>query len=300
MEAAKCKVVCKIDYDYTSSEPIISSTAYYKIKDSLGSSIEYTKSPAPSNMDEVTLEGIQSADTYELTVALTVNGVTDEETVMFQVDKCMLTSCKAPSIDNVYLGANDQIIMDYTVDSNNFYAVEYQIAKDAQFNDIVHFRVIMESDYNPTEYIEMNDGTIEPGTAYLVRARKHCSTSEVSDWSNVAKFTSGKWQKSIEAFCLANYDDFSQSICDGVDDYAWKTRVTLSTNNPGVGSLIYLANGTPATIDNLRVFGQSVTVPGKFQDNGIRWIRFSNVTPSVVYDVEPRTGKIESISSFTC
>lgn len=301
MEAAKCKVVCKVDYDYAPSVPITSSTAHYKIKDSSGSSIEYTKNVFPSSGDEVTLEGIQSADEYELTLTLNINGATDQKIVNFNVDNCNLTSCKTPSIDNVSLGANDQIIMTYTVDNNNLYAAEYQIATDSQFTDIVHFRVIMGNYYSPTEYIEMNDGTIEQGTAYYIRARKHCSTSEVSGWSTVVKFTSGKWnsQKVLDANCLANYDDLDRDICFGTRDYAWKTKVALNTSTPNIGSLIYLTNGKIAIPENIKILDQ--TVPVRFKDYGIKWIRFSSVTPNVVYVVDPEKGEIlDIVDGFDC
>lgn len=299
MEAANCKVVCKVDYDYTSSEPITSSTAHYKIRDSSGSYIEYTKNPAPSNGNEVALEGIQSADQYELTLTLTVNGTTDQEIVNFQVDKCDLTSCKPPSIHNIYLGVDDQIIMDYTVDSNSFYAVEYQLAKDDQFTDIVHFRVVMENNYNPTEYIEMNDGTIEQGTVYHVRARKHCSTSEVSGWSNLVKFTSGKWNSQIpvEAYLLPGNYDRDPIICQTEDN--WKGKVVLNTPAPQVGTLIYLSDGVTSAIPgNLTEFDSNP--PVGFNSQGIRWIRFPVFDGSIVYDVNPQIGKIEGISGLTC
>lgn len=292
MEAAKCKVVCNVDYDYTSMESITSSNAHYKIKDSSGSYIEYTKNPAPSNGTEVALEGIQSADQYELTLTLTVNGTTDQKIVNFQVNNCNLASCKPPSIESIYLGANDQIMMKYTVDSNSFYAVEYQISKNDKFTNVVHFRVVMESNYNPTEYIEMNDGTLELNTVYHVRARKHCSKSEVSGWSNIVKFTSGKWnnQKVLDVNCLAAFDDFDKDICFGVNDYVWKTKVTLNASVPNIGSLIYLTNGKIATIENLKSFDQ--VMPERFKNNGIKWIRFSSVTPNMVYLVKPETAEI--------
>lgn len=301
MAAANCKVVCKVDYDYTSSEPITSSTAHYKIKDSSGSFIEYTKSPAPSNGNEVALEGIQSADQYELTLTLTVNGTTDQEIVNFQVDRCDLISCKTPSIDEIYLGADDQIMMKYTVDSNNFYAVEYQIAKEDKFPDIVHFRIVMENDYNPTERIEMNDGTLQQNTVYYIRARKHCSKSEVSGWSNVVRFTSGKWnnQKNLDVNCLATFDDFDRDICFGVNDYVWKTKMILNTSVPSIGSLIYLTNGMLAIKENLKSLGS--VVPDKFKNNGIQWIRFSSVTPNMVYVVKPETAEIvDTVKDFDC
>lgn len=301
MAAANCKVVCKVDYDYTSSEPITSSTAHYKIKDSSGSYIEYTKDPAPPNGNEVALEGIQSADQYELTLTLTVNGTTDQEVVNFQVDRCDLTSCKTPYIDEIYLGANDQIMMKYTVDSNNFYAVEYQIAKDDKFTDIVHFRLVMGNDYNPTERIEMNDGTLQQNTVYYIRARKHCSRSEVSVWSNVIRFTSGKWsgQKVLDVNCLATFDDLDKDICFGVNDYVWKTKVTLNTSVLNIGSLIYLTNGKLAIKENLQSLGS--VVPDKFKNNGIQWIRFSSITPNMVYVVKPETAEIvDTVKDFDC
>lgn len=297
MRLAKCKVACKMEYDYKPTVPITpNSTALfkYRVNDPLNPSApytEYTKSPPPLSGDEVSLPDIQSADQYELKVELNINGAKDEKTFFFQVDKCNLTSCDAPIIKDVYLGANDQIMMDYKVDiDNNFYAVEYQIAKNDQFNNIVHFRIIMENDYTPTEYIEMNDGTIEPDTVYYIRARKHCSTSEVSDWSSVVKFTSGRWstRKLLDAFWLATSDDLTDKFCDAA---GWKTKVTLSADNPE-GSLIYLTNGMAATIDNIKDLGQIISIPSKFQESGVRWIRFSNVTPTLIYNVEPTTGKI--------
>lgn len=306
--AAKCKVLCKVDYDYTPSVPITSSTAIfkYRVKDPFNPSApytEYTQTPAPLDGVEVSIPNVFSAEEYELIVELTVNGATDKKEVSFNLEKCDTTSaCKKPLIDEVYLGANDQIIMKYIVDNNDLYAVEYQIATDNQFNDIVHFRVLMGADYNPIEYIEMNDGTILNDTNYHIRVRKHCSSSDVSAWSDIMRFKSGKWnvRKLLDAFWLANGDDLSPDICDAADKYAWKTKVTLSADNP-TGSVIYLTNGMPATIDNIKDLAQNTSIPVKFQENGIRWIRFSNVTPTLIYNVDTTTAKIgDPVDNLKC
>ncbi len=301
MEAAKCNVSCKVDYEYTPSVPITSSTALYMITGSSGSYTEYSKSPAPLDGEEVFIPNIQSAGEYELKVKLTVNGVTDERKATFQLDNCDVSFCEKPSIEKVYLGEGDQIIMDYIVDGKDFNAVEYQIARNDKFTDIVHFRVIMGSDYKPNEYIEMNDGTITDDTIYYIRARKHCLPTGVSAWSNVVEFRSGKWgtRKTLDAYCLAYGDDLDRDICIGIRDYAWKTKVTLSTSEPKVGSLIYLSNGMSATPENIRNLTE--TVPNRFRDNGLGWIRFLSFTPDLVYIVEPKQGKIlDIVSGFGC
>lgn len=303
MATANCNVLLKLEYDYKPSVPITSSTAVYKyrIKNSQSSYTELTKNPAPISEEEVSLPNIQSAGEYELKVELNVNGATDEKIFFFQVDNCNLTSCKDPSIEKVYFGVNDQIIMDYTVDNNDFDAVEYQIATDSQFHDIIHFRVVLKSDYNPTEYIEMNDGTIPNETKLFIRARKHCSSSGVSAWSDVFEFTSGKWgsQKDLDANCLANFDDLDRDICFATRGYAWKTKVTLNTSIPNIGSLIYLTNGKLAIPENIKNLDQSVDI--RFKNYGIRWIRFSSVTPNVVYVVDPEKAEIlGTMDGFDC
>ncbi|WP_435523278.1 hypothetical protein [Chryseobacterium indoltheticum] len=106
------------------------------------------------------------------------------------------------------MGEEDRIIMDYFADEADLYAIEYQIATDDKFTKIVHVRIIMGSDYKPLEYIEMNDGTITNETVYYIRARRHCSASVVSAWSNIVSFRSGKWntQKFRSLLLTGNYD----------------------------------------------------------------------------------------------
>lgn len=316
MEAAKCNVLLKLEYDYTPSVPITSSTAVYKyrIKNSMGPYTELAKNPAPMSEEEVSLPDIQSAGEYELKVELAVNGATDEETFFFQVDKCDVSFCKDPSIEKVYLGVNDQIIMDYTVDETDLDAVEYQIATDSQFHNIIHFRVLLKSDFNPTEYIEMNDGTITNETKLFIRARKHCSPSGVSAWSDVVEFTSGKWGSLPVlypfdfAYCVSGkFEDKDPrdigegSICQSSNN-PFARKVYLTTSVPGVGSFIYNRYVTPARPavkgDLLDFDDLNGGVNSDFNEYGIRWIRFEEdgINPTVIYDVEPSTGEIVGIS----
>ncbi|ANF52032.1 hypothetical protein A0O34_16590 [Chryseobacterium glaciei] len=312
MEAAKCNVLLKLEYDYTPSVPITSSTAVYKyrIKNSMSPYTELAKNPAPMSEEEVSLPDIQSAGEYELKVELAVNGATDEETFFFQVDKCDVSFCKDPSIEKVYLGVNDQIIMDYTVDETDLNAVEYQIATDSQFHNIIHFRVLLKSDYKPTEYIEMNDGTIINETKLFIRARKHCSPSGVSVWSNVVEFTSGKWGNLPVlypfdfAYCVSGKfegkdprDIGEGSICQSSNN-PFARKVYLTTPVPEIGSFIYNRYVTPA---RPAVKGDLLDFDGVnsgFNEYGLRWIRFEKdgINPTVIYDVEPTTGEIVNIS----
>lgn len=315
MATAACKVSFKIKY--TSSQPITQATAYYKIK----SSSSFTKYdiPSPIPVSEVTLielPEINVEDEYDLMVELGVNGVTARQTSSFKIGKCNPISCAAPSINKVYLGANDQIILDYTVDTTNFYAVQYQIATDSDFNNIVQLKVIMASDYNPTQYIEMNDGTIEDNTQLYIRVRKYCSSSEVSNWSDIEGFTSGIWinQKVLypfDAYCVSDkfkeFDptdirEFKASICI-TDNNPLMKKVKLTTSIPQQGSFIY-TNGLnperPAKPGGLASFDNvQGGVSTGFNQSGIRWIRFEN-NPALIYNVDPSTGEITGVSGYKC
>lgn len=290
MATEKCNVSFQIRY--TSSIPAIGASAVlkYRIKGSLGSYTQQTITSVPDNGGSISVPNVQASDDYEYILDLMANGIKATKTGFFQVGKCSPPPCEIPDIKKVFLGEEGQIIMEYSTDETDLYAIEYQIAKDDKFTNIVHVRVIMKSDYKPLEYIEMNDGTIANKTTYYIRARRHCSPSVVSAWSNVIEFQSGEWKNFLESYWLANGDDRSLDICDGLENYAWKTNVTLSTPEPKAGSLIYLTNGKLAIRENIGNLNQNV--PSKFKDNGIGWIRFSNVTPSVVYIVEPKTAQI--------
>lgn len=315
MATAACRVSFKIKY--SSSVPVTKATAFYKIKNSPTFTEYLIPSPIPvSDVTLVELPEIQAPGEYDLMVELAVNGVTASQTSSFQIGKCNPLSCKAPSIKNVYFGENDQIIMDYSLDTSNLYAVQYQIATDSDFNNIVQLKVIMASDYNPTQYIEMSDGTIKNNTQLYIRVRKHCSLSEVSDWSNVAIFTSGTWvdQKNLypfDAYCVSdafrdsdptNITEFKASICIK-DRNPLMKKINLTTSVPQAGSFIYTSGLTPekpAKPGSLSSFDDSQGgVSTGFNQTGIRWIRFEN-NPGLIYDVNPKTGQITGFSNYKC
>lgn len=298
MATEKCNVSFQIRY--TSSIPATDATAVlkYRIKDSLGSYTQQTITSVPASGGSISVSNVQASDDYEYILDLTANGIKATKTGFFQVGKCSPPYCEIPDIKRVYLGEEDRIIMEYPVDETDLYAIEYQIAKDDNFTNIVHVRIVMKSDYKPLEYIEMNDGTIDGETTYYIRARRHCSKSVVSAWSNIVEFKSGKWntRKILEAYCLSgNLDLDKKIICQR--GTIWKKEVILNTPDPQIGSLIYLKDGiTPATIGNLTEFESDN--PVGFNDHGIRWIRFENFERDTIYNVEPRTGKIDGISSY--
>lgn len=308
MAEAKCNISFAVDY--TSSLPITDAAAVYKyrIKGSTDPYTEYSVNPAPVSGGWSVLHGIQSSGEYELVVKLTVNGVTAEKTGSFIVDKCNLPYCKVPSIERVYLGENDQIIMDYFVDETDLDTPEYQIATDADFKKIIHLRVGI--DYHPTEYIEMNDGNIPDGTTLYMRARKHCAPSGVSEWSNVIEFRSGKWVASSaytfgDAYCVSgefenpmDSEAMGASICWTDRNPLIKT-IRLSTSVPQKGSIIYLSNGiTRAIPGNLKSFDDEGGPNKGFDLKGIRWIRFGSYNPSAIYSVDPKTGEIGDVSLY--
>jgi hypothetical protein len=297
MATEKCNVSFQIRY--TSSIPATGATALlkYRIKGSTGSYAQYTITSVPIG-GLISVPDVQVSDEYEYILELTANGVTATKADFFKVVRCTPPACEIPTIERVYLGENDQIIMDYPVNDTDLYAIEYQIATDDKFTDIVHVRVIMGSDYTPTEYIEMNDGTITNETVYYIRARRHCSPSVVSAWSNVVEFRSGKWntRKVLEAYCLpGNYDLDKKIICQ--TGSIWKKEVILNTPEPHIGSLIFLSDGVTSAVPGKLMEFES-DHPVGFNDHGIQWIRFEKPDRNIIYNVESRTGQIIDISSY--
>lgn len=96
------------------------------------------------------------------------------------------STCETPVINSIQVQPDGKIIMDYTVSSLNLSTPEYQFATDANFTNIVHYRV----GFNYTQIEEIQPLTnVQDGTDLYVRARKHCNNSNgTSQWSNVLSF----------------------------------------------------------------------------------------------------------------
>lgn len=317
MATEKCNVSFQIRY--TSSIPATGASAVlrYRIKNSIGSYSQYNIASV-TNGAAIEIPNIQASDDYEYILDLTANGISAQKTGVFQLGRCTPESCEIPDIKSVHLGEEDRIIMEYSANETGLYAIEYQIATDDIFTKIVHVRVIMGSDYTPIEYIEMNDGTITNETTYFIRARRHCSPSVVSAWSNIVEFRSGKWAAVKapytfeDAYCVSglfedplNVGEFKTSIC-WLERNPFMKTINLTTPKPEVmQSYIYLSDGiTPATPENLSVFDTDEATGGPnigFRERGIRWIRFGSQNPAQIYEVETSTGLITKISSlFNC
>ena len=313
MATEKCNVSFQIRY--TSSIPATGASAVlrYRIEGSMGSYAQYNIASVTNGV-AIDIPNIQASDDYEYILDLTANGISAQKTGVFQLGKCTPPFCEIPDIKKVFLGEEGQIIMEYSTDEADLYAIEYQIATDDKFTKIVHVRVIMGSDYKPLEYIEMNDGTIDGETTYYIRARRHCSKSVVSAWSNIVEFRSGKKDAYIfeDAYCVSDAfksptdsEAMGASICWTARNPLLKT-IKLSTPVPKIGSFIYLKDDvTPpkhAIPGNLMSFDEAGGPNSGFNEKGIRWIRFGSDKlgndPSIIYNVNPKTGEIVDIYSY--
>ncbi|WP_300686855.1 hypothetical protein [Chryseobacterium sp.] len=296
MAEAQCKISFRIDY--TSSLPIEKATAYYQLQEPGSQAVEHKILPVPGNNDMVSLPDIQTPGTYDLTVKLEVGGVSTQSTSAFQIGKCSSSSCKTPTIGKIVVEKDGQIIIHYSPDSANLVTLEYQIATDPQFENIIYS--MSGFGYISPEKVNMNVAKIPDNKLLYIRIRKYCSQNEISEWSEVVDFQSGEWKGFLDVNCLAKDDDWERDICFGTSGYAWKTQVTLSTPEPKVGSFIYLSNGMLATTDNLKIFAQSEYVIDRFIGRGIIWIRFAKFTPDLVYVVKPESAEITGILGSRC
>lgn len=298
MEAAEdCKISFNIDY--TSSLSVDYAFAYYKKQGPGQQDVKQELNPVPASGELVKLPIIQDPGTYDLRIELLSGNVSAESKSFFKIGMC--ASCEKPSINKVAAENDGQLVMSYILDNySNFVAVEYQIATDAEFTDIIYSQRGV--NYYSPEYIDMNRAKILKGIYYM-RVRKYCSAGSetgVSDWSDVSVFEAGEWtiQKTVQAFCIPdNYGRDNEIICKREDD--WKRYVMLNTPEPKIGSLIYLKDGiTLAVPGNLEEFDMDPFIG--FNKNGIRWIRFPDFDMSVVYEVNSNTARIEGISGLTC
>ncbi|WP_312296724.1 hypothetical protein [Chryseobacterium sp.] len=298
MSAAKCDVSFKIEYE--SSSPITEATVAYLDPQGPTHDIKQYLTTGIVKLSEIQ-DDIQIPDTYKMEVKLVANGIVTTREFSLTVDGCSTSSsCYVPKIYDVNVLNDGRIVMNYWVDNTSDVAtLEYQIAKDSGFTDIIYSKVgFSDTAYTLFEYIDMKNGNIPDYTLLFIRIRKYCSSpSGISDWSNIFDFRSLKWPGIINSYCLSGNYDMDKVICETKDEY--KREVVLDTFEPKIGSLIYLKDGiTPAVIGNLSDFDGDPSL--EFNRHGIRWIRFPDFDKNVVFDVDPQTGKIEKISDLVC
>ena len=308
MATAKCDVSFKIGYE--SSLPITEAT------------VTYLNPPGPTHdikqllatSDTIKLNDIQNdiqtPGTYELEVKLTVGEIVTKREFFLNVGRCNSSStCYVPKVYDIKVLDDGQIVMNYWVDdTTNLATLEYQIARDIGFTDIIYSKVgFSDTAYTQFENIDMKNGKIPDNTLLYIRIRKYCSSpSGISDWSNIVDFQSGEWKDQIAPYlfnvgCVPNKFgnpiDLQESICR--TGGMWTRKIKLNTSTPQIGSLIYLEDGitlaVPGKLDELD--GNN---PVGFNDYGIGWIRFPDYNPNIIYDVSPEIGRIKDISKYSC
>lgn len=214
-----------------------------------------------------------------------------------------IQSCQAPTINDINILSNGQIVMDYTVSTANLSTPQYQIATDPNFTNVVHQRIGFA--YNQVEYINMNGGNIPNNAVLYIRARKHCGSNYgISTWSNTFQFTSGNYIIKTAPYAITGSaipnnlgSPHSPNAGGGIctTGSAWTRSFNVSTQTPGVGTQLYLTDGnTKAVPGNLASYGSD------YNTYGIRWVRFYNGN-NKIFDVNPSTGVITGVSSqFNC
>lgn len=308
MAAAKCDVSFKIEYE--SSLPLKEATVTYL--NPQGPTHDITQWVAIGEkvkLNEIQ-EDIQTLGTYEMEVKLKAGEIVTSKVFPLEVEGCSTSSsCYVPKIYEIKVLEYGQIVMNYWVDdTSNLATLEYQIARDSGFTDIVYSKVgFSDTSYTQFEDIDMKNGKIDDNTLLYIRIRKYCSSpSGISDWSNVVDFQSGVWKESSTTYlfkvgCVPNNVnnpiDLQESICK--TGGMWTRMVRLNTYAPQVGSLIYLIDGvTPATPLKLEELDGSN--PVGFNEYGIGWIRFPDYDPRIIFDVSPEIGRIKGISKYGC
>jgi hypothetical protein len=136
MSAAEgCKIAFKVNY--TSSSAIKTAIAYYKISG--------TQSEIPHDIKEMLVSNqliqlpiIEARGTYDLRVLVNnIDNASDQAKSSFKIGMC--ASCEKPYISDVLVEDDGQIVLLYKLDDySNLVTVEYQIAKDSDFQNVIY------------------------------------------------------------------------------------------------------------------------------------------------------------------
>ena len=236
----------------------------------------------------------------------------------------LAATCDTPVLNSISTNANTALtVLKFTMQNTSPVGIEYQVATDSSFTNIILTGVIttintpagggysIDIPFNATPY--------EPYTTY-VRIRKKCTNTNVSSWSIPLTITSGSasWGSGVGvapysfnpvAVVPANYSAPIVNDPQGANNYSicltgnqFTANVKIDTATPQVGTQIFLNDGiTKAKPGNIP--SDFCGVAGDCNTSGIRWIRFTSSTPGIlgmVWNVEPSTGKIVSLSNYSC
>ena len=222
-------------------------------------------------------------------------------------------SCVAPIINLVSLNTDGYLVINYSLSTVNLGSPEYQIATDENFNNIVKYRVGF--DYTQEEVTSL----LASGYSNLyIRARKHClqgSTTVPSAWStvyhwiNTTQQVNAPYEFNPVAVVPGNYAAPILNDPQGTNNYsicstgnAFTANVKIDTETPQVGTQIFLKDGVTKAIPG-NIPNDYCGVGEDLHTSGIRWIRFTSSNPGIlgmVWNVEPSTGKIVSLSNYSC
>ena len=236
----------------------------------------------------------------------------------------LAATCDIPVLTSITTNANTALtVLRFTMQNTSPVGIEYQVATDSSFTNIISTGVItniktlagggysIDIPFNATPY--------EPYTTY-VRIRKKCTDTNVSSWSIPLTITSGSasWGSGVGvapysfnpvAVIPANYSTPVVNNPQGTNNYSicmtgnqFTANVKIDTATPQAGTQIFLNDGVTKAIPG-NIPNDFAGVAGDCNTSGIRWIRFTSDTPGIlgmVWNVEPSTGKIVSLSNYSC
>ena len=229
----------------------------------------------------------------------------------------LAATCDTPVLNSISTSENPALtILGFTMQNTSPVGIEYEVATDSSFTNIILTGVIttintpagggysIDIPFNATPYV--------PYTTY-VRIRKHCTNTNISNWSIPLTITSGVGVAPYEfnpvVVIPGNYTtpilndpqgNNNYSICMTGNSYTALLKIDTAT--PQVGTQIFLNDGITKAIPG-NIPNDYCGVGVDLHTSGIRWIRFTSSNPGIlgmVWNVEPSTGKIVSLSNYSC
>ena len=236
----------------------------------------------------------------------------------------LAATCDTPYLNSVGTSEGTPLtILGFTMQNTSLVGIEYEVSTDSSFTNIILTGVITSIDTpvggGYSIDIPFNATPYEPYTTY-VRIRKKCTNTNVSGWSIPLTITSGSasWGSGVGvapysfnpvAVIPANYSTPVVNDPQGTNNYSicstgnqFTANVKIDTETPQVGTQIFLNDGVTKAIPG-NIPSDFCGVAGDCNTSGIRWIRFTSSTPGIlgmVWNVEPSTGKIVSLSNYSC
>ena len=236
----------------------------------------------------------------------------------------LAATCDIPVLNSIATSANTPLtILGFTMQNTSPVGIEYEVSTNSSFTNIILTGVIttiktlagggysIDIPFNATPY--------EPYTTY-VRIRKKCTSTSVSSWSFQLTITTGSasWGSGVGvapysfnpvAVVPGNYTTPILNDPQGRNNYsicstgnAFTANVKIDTETPQVGTQIFLNDGVTKAIPG-NIPNDYCGVAGDLHTSGIKWIRFTSSNPAIsgkVWDVNPSTGKIVSLSNYSC